>query len=317
MNTIVVVGGSGYIGRHLIAELVLIENIAIKILSRSIQRDLEVNAYQPCVEIIEADLCDPSTLSYVFAAGYTVINLAHLWGRDEASNLIAISHLTNACKAAGVKRLIHLSTAMVAGRIDDDRISEDAVCHPVTEYAVTKLKMEQAIIDAGTASFDTVILRPTAVFGPGSENLKMLTDDLLSGSRVRNYLKSCLFDKRRMNLVHITNVVGAIVFMQKNETDFKGQVFIVSDAEAAQNNFRDVESILMRELAIPDYGFPRLVIPAQVLRWALSLMGKDNINPQSDYVSQKLARLGYEKAIEFEPGLIEYAAGYRLSSNSH
>ena len=206
---------------------------------------------------------------------------------------------------------------MVSGRVVTSRVSEDDDCFPITEYAISKLKIEQMIAVEAQGKFQAVILRPTAVFGQNGENLKKLANDLLAGRRVRNYLKSCLFGKRRMNLVHVSNVVAAMIFLQNSNDIFDGQVFIVSDADDALNNFSDVERILMRELGIPDYRLPRLHLPLMILRGILTLMGKDNTNPQSDYVSQKLARLGYKKAIGFERGLIEYAASYRFSSASH
>lgn len=317
MNTVVVVGASGYIGRHLVAELMRAKNVRVKILTRSPQKSGFERNYAGNVELIEGDLCDPVSLVTLFEPGCTVIYLAYLWGAGEAKNLAATFNLVSACKAANVKRLIHLSTAMVSGRVVKSIVSEDAPCSPVTDYAVTKLKIEQMITAAAQDNFQVAILRPTAVFGQGGENLKKLVNDLLAGKRIRNYLKSCLFGNRRMNLVHVSNVVAAIVFLQKSRDTFDGQVFIVSDADEALNNFRDVERILMRELNIPNYRFPRLQLPLSILRGILTLLGKDNINPQCDYISQKLAHLGYEKAIEFEPGLIEYATGYRLSSNSH
>lgn len=317
MNTVVVVGASGYIGRHLVAELIRSANVRVKILTRSPQKSGFEKNYSGNVELIEGDLCDPVSLVTLFEPGCTVIHLAYLWGAGEAKNLAATLNLMNACKAANVKRLIHLSTAMVSGRVVKSTVSEDGPCFPVTEYAVTKLKIEQLITAAAHGNFQVAILRPTAVFGQGGENLKKLVNDLLAGKRIRNYLKSCLFGNRRMNLVHVFNVVAAIVCLQKSSHTFDGQVLMVSDADVALNNFRDVERILMRELNIPDYRFPRLQLPLSILGGILTLLGKDNTNPQCDYISQKLARLGYEKAIEFEPGLIEYAAGYRLSSNSH
>lgn len=317
MNTVVVVGASGYIGRHLVAELMRSANVRVKILMRSPQKNGAEKNYPKSVELIEGDLCDPVSLITLFEPGCTVIHLAYLWDAGEAKNLTAMLNLTNACRIANVKRLIHLSTAMVSGRVVKSKVSEDDVCSPITDYAVTKLKIEQMITAAAQGNFQVAILRPTAVFGQNGENLKKLANDLLAGKRVRNYLKSCLFGKRRMNLVHVSNVVAAIVFLQKNNDVFDGQVFMVSDADEPLNNFRDVERILMRELNIPDYRFPRLQLPLTILGGILALMGKDNINPQCDYVSQKLARLGYKKAIEFERGLIEYAAGHRLSSDSH
>lgn len=203
MNTIVVVGASGYIGRYLIAELVRCGNARIKVLSRASQGGAVRLPFPAGVEVVEGDLCDANSLKQLCEPGCVVIHLAYLWAGSEKQNLTAINNLIDACEAVRVKRLIHLSTAMVAGRNSGDRISEPDACIPVTEYAITKLKIEERIVKDSAHSFDTVILRPTAVFGPGSENLKKLASDLLAGSRIRNYMKSCLFDKRRMNLVHI------------------------------------------------------------------------------------------------------------------
>jgi nucleoside-diphosphate-sugar epimerase len=308
MNTIVVVGASGYIGRYLIAELLRSENIKIKVLSRPLQAAGTRAPFPSKVEVCEGDLCDANSLKGLFEPGCIVLHLAYLWDAGKKQNLLAIDNLLTACQKAGVRRLVHLSTAMVSGRNNKDQISEADVCSPLTEYAITKLSIEERIVEGTVLGFDTVILRPTAVFGPGSENLKKLTSDLLYGNQMRNYLKSCLFDKRRMNLVHVSNVIGAILFLGNHKADFKGQVFIVSDAAATQNNFRDVERILMREMKLKDYGFPRLKIPSFVLGFFLYLIGKDNVNPRSDYISTKLADLGYMPAIDFESALLDYAA---------
>jgi nucleoside-diphosphate-sugar epimerase len=317
MNTIVVLGASGYIGRRLVTDLAQAGNVRVKVLSRSPQRDRAAGAFPDGVEIVEGDLCDPGALMTLCEPACTVIHLAYLWEAGEAQNLTAIRNLTAACKVAGVKRLIHLSTAMVTGRTRNDRIAETEACRPRSEYATTKLKIEQIVINARDGGFDTAILRPTAVFGPGGENLKKLAQDLMAGKRVRNYLKSCLFGNRRMNLVHLSNVVAAIVFLSAKIENLGGEVFIVSDADVAANNFRDTERILMRELHIPDYRFPLLRVPQFVLMLFLVCLGKDNINPRSDYFSDKLAKLGFRRPVGFEAGLADYAAWYHAAHQSH
>lgn len=317
MNTIVVLGASGYIGQRLVAELVDAGNARVRVLSRSRQRDLAANAFPVGVDIVEGDLLDPDSLATLCEPDCTVIHLAYLWGAGEEQNLTTIRNLTKACKAAKVKRLIHLSTAMVTGRTRQDQITEAEACRPLTEYATTKLKIEQAVINAGDGSFDIAILRPTAVFGPGSENLKKLAQDLVAGKRVRNYLKSCIFGKRRMNLVHISNVVASIVFLTVRSENLDGQVFIVSDADIAENNFQDVERILMRELRIPDYKFPPLTVPPFVLSLFLTCLGKDNTNPRCDYFSGKLTKLGFRRPVGFEEGLADYAAWYHSAYQNY
>lgn len=268
------------------------------------------------MEVIKGDLSEPESLHGFLECDCTVINLAYLWGASEAVNLEAMANLLDACKAAGIRRLIHCSTAAVVGRATDDLITEDTPCHPVTEYGVTKLRVEQAIMAAARGYFDVAILRPTSVFGPGGSPLKKLAGDLVSGSRLGNYLKSCLFDKRRMNLVSVANVVGAIIFIMCRDEDFCGEIFIVSDDDSPANNFSDVEKFLMSELRTNTYAIPRIPLPLWLLGFLLGAMGRNNINPYCNYNSEKLLSLGFKRVVTFEAALAEYAAWYRSSQLS-
>jgi nucleoside-diphosphate-sugar epimerase len=179
---------------------------------------------------------------------------------------------------------------------------------PTSEYGITKLKVEALLRDESQDGFDLVMLRPTAVFGPGAEPLSKLAKDLLAGRHFRNYMKSCLFGRRRMNLVHIDNVVAAIVFVASQAKAFSGDAFIVSDDDAGANNFRDVESALMRGFGVPDYPVPRLPLPLGLLRVLLLLLGRNNINPRCNYSGQKLQGLGFRRPMSFEAGLAGYIA---------
>ena len=51
---------------------------------------------------------------------------------------------------------------------------EETPCEPVTEYVITKFKVEAAVNNAARGFFDAVILRLTSVFGPEGEALKNL-----------------------------------------------------------------------------------------------------------------------------------------------
>jgi nucleoside-diphosphate-sugar epimerase len=313
MSTIAIVGASGYIGRHLVAELLRLGGGRIKVLSRSGQRDFDTGGSGGALEIINGDLQQAASLQGFLEADCTVINLVYLWGGGEPDNLRITRNLLDACKAARVGRLIHCSTAAVVGRVPDDRITENIACCPVTEYGITKLKIEQAVIDAARGYYDAAILRPTSVFGPAGDPLKELAGDLTAGSRFRNYLKSCLFGKRRMNLVHVANVVAAILFLVQRTESLDGAVFIVSDDDSPANNFADVERFLMRGLRISDYSLPRLPIPLSVLGFLLARLGRNNVNPRCNYAPDKLLGLGLRRPVSFEAGLAEYASWYRSS----
>ena len=233
--------------------------------------------------------------------------------RCEAENLAITENLLEACKAAQVRRLIDCSTAAVVGRASDDTVTESTACRPVTEYGITKLKIEQMIVDSARRHFDAVVLRPTSVFGPDGEPLKKLAAALVGGRRLRNYFKSCLFGNRRMNLVHIANVVAAIQFLIERTANMGGEVYIVSDDQDSDNNFAAVEQFLMRKLNCANYAFPRIPFSLHVLSLLLRLLGRNNTNPRTNYVQAKLQGLGFKRPVVFEDGLAEYAAWYRAT----
>lgn len=310
-QTIAIIGASGYIGRHLVARLRCLSGIQVRALCRSRQQGLDILGSGDNLEIIEGSLACPQSLRNLLESGCTVINLAYLWNRGEAENLTLIFNLTSACKDKNVKRFIHCSTAAVAGRSSENFITECTPCRPITEYGITKLKIESAISAAAYGNFEVSILRPTAVFGPDGEPLKKLANDLVGRNRLLNYLKSCLFGNRRMNLVHVANVVAAISFLISRQENIDGEVFIVSDDDAIANNFAEVERTLMRLLSCPDYVLPRILLPQWVLGLLLRLLGRNNINLSCNYTQNKLQNLGFKRPVIFEDGLMEYALWYR------
>lgn len=307
MKTIAITGASGYVGGKLISALLRDGSFRVKVLSRTGVLDGPVPAG---VELLKGDLLMPASLQGFLEPGCLVVNLVYLWSAGEDANMAAMRNLAAQCRAAGVSRLVHVSTAAVVGRVDGDLVDEATACAPTSEYGITKFKVEALLREESQSGFDLVILRPTAIFGPGAEPLKKLANDLLAGSRFRNYLKSSLFGRRRMNLVHIDDVVAAILFVASQAGAFSAGVFIVSDDDAQANNFRDVESALMRGFGLPDYPLPRLPLPLGVLRTLLLLLGRNNINPRCNYSGQKLQGLGFRRPMGFEAGLAGYIASH-------
>ena len=133
---------------------------------------------------------------------------------------------------------------------------------------------------------------------------------MMGGSRARNYLKSCLFGARRMNLVSITNVVDAILFLAMHKNELNGQKFIVSDDDSPANNFADVEGVLMKKLNIKKYSVSKIPIPLGLLGLLLRAMGRNNTNPRCNYSAEKLKKLGFVPQVVFEDALDEYANWY-------
>jgi nucleoside-diphosphate-sugar epimerase len=312
-KTVAILGASGYIGRHIIQALLRSDDFKIKIISRRPSAKHEGMYKKEYLEFYKGDLLNPQSLKGYLKPGCTIINLAYSWNGGEAANIQMAKNLVKECKDNGIKRLVHCSTAAVVGRASEDLVTEETPCRPATTYGITKLKIEKVISEETKSHFDVGVLRPTSVFGPKGEPLKKLAGDMMGGRRAKNYLKSCLFGARRMNLVSITNVVDAILFLAMHKNDLNGQTFIVSDDDSPANNFADVEGVLMKKLNIKKYSVPKIPIPLGLLGLLLRAMGRNNTNPRCNYSAEKLKKLGFVPQVPFEDALDEYANWYLTS----
>lgn len=310
-RTIAILGASGFIGRRLVSELVRHDEYQVRVLSRDKLRDLRDGRFDPKVKVFQGAPDNTDSLRDLLVPGCVVINLVYLWNQGEQANLACINALLAACRLAKVSRLIHCSTADVVGRISVDTVNEETPCRPISEYGSTKLKIEQTITEFSKNHFDYVILRPTSVFGIGSEALNKMLEETINGVSLIRYVKSCLFNTRRMHLIPLANVVAAIFFLIQSTDPFKGEIFIISNDEDPKNNFNEVEKICIDLLGVRDYSLPRAPIPPFILSFLLLLMGRSNTNPNRIFDSGKLHKLGFRSPVTLTEGLIEYITQYR------
>jgi nucleoside-diphosphate-sugar epimerase len=286
-----------------------LHDIEIRLLVHEHKPDLPKN--KTGARLVKGDLLKPDTLGDFLIHGSTVINLAYLNRPPIRDNLDAVENLIEKCLEARIQRLVHCSTAVVVGGVRNDVITEETLCEPVSEYETTKLQIEELLKAKVRDHFELAILRPTAVFGPGGKNLLKLAGDLTAGRGLLNYWKSCLYGSRRMNLVYVDNVVSALLFLAFKAQKMNGDTFIISDDEHAMNNYRDIETYLIKEFGRRDYPLPRILLPRFLLPCILRLAGRSNSNPHRIYRSEKIQSLGFQKKTSFETGLSSFAGWYK------
>ncbi len=155
---VLVLGASGYVGGRLVPEL-LGSDVPVRCLSRS-AASLRSIPWADDVEIVEADLEDPTTLDAAFRDVDTVVYLVHSLGRDdfEALERAAADNVAEVCERTGVRHIVYMSGL---GR-DDDELS----AHLRSRHAV----------GAALASGATPVteLRAAVVLGAGSASFEML-----------------------------------------------------------------------------------------------------------------------------------------------
>lgn len=156
-----ILGGTGFIGRHLAARLVR-RGAAVKILTRRSARHRELLVL-PTLELVEADVHDSQTLAREFAGCEAVVNLVGILnerghrGRGFRRVHVELADkVLSACRTAGVLRLLHMS-ALNAAR--------DAPSHYL------RSKGEAAARVLAATDLHVSVFEPSVIFGPGDSFL--------------------------------------------------------------------------------------------------------------------------------------------------
>ncbi len=306
---VVITGASGFLGKHLI-ENIQSSGVHIRALSRSKKPH---GIYPDNVEWIPGDINNSNIWKSLLIPGCLVVNLAysHVTAHNDA--LLATRNMINAFSGVGIKRLVHCSTLSVYGNAAKGLINESTECTPINEYGRVKLEIDRIFLNQTEGKFETVILRPGSVFGTGGQALLSMCHGLTKKVKLLSYLKSCLFNKRRLHLVSVENVISAIVFLSDAPRNLiENEVFIVSEDEHPKNNFRDVEELLMSSFET-NYTIPRMPLPSVLLRILLGLNGSAEVDPHCYYSSDKIRRAGFEFRRDFSDAVQVFGAHYKNS----
>ena len=157
-HSICVLGGTGFVGRHL-ASLLAASGHRVRVPSRHRERHRELLVL-PTVEVVNANIHDTEALAEVISGCDTVINLVAILNQTGRNNFravhVALPHqIVLACREQGVKRLLHMSA-----------LNADAQ-HGVSRYLRSKGEGENVVHAAAGDTLKVTSFRPSVIFGPG------------------------------------------------------------------------------------------------------------------------------------------------------
>ena len=171
---ILVVGGAGYVGGHLVDRLIQNrKRYDVAVYDSLLYED----RYLKNVEFIRGDVRSTEKLGRVIRHCNTIIWLAALVGDGACAvnpeftrkiNFESVKWLVDNFKG----RIIFMSTCSVYGK-NDDFLSEESPVNPLSVYAETKLKAEQYIVNNHD---DYLIFRLGTLYGVGDEHSRIRLD---------------------------------------------------------------------------------------------------------------------------------------------
>ena len=162
IRKICIVGGTGFVGRHVVAELAR-HGYQLKVLTRRRERRRELLVI-PTLELVEANVHQSEDLREQFAGCDAVINLAGILNetsgsrRDFSSVHASLpATVAEACRLAGVKRLLHMSALKAAADAPSEYLrskhaGEDAA-HAVAAHGVAVTSFRPSVIFGADDSF--------------------------------------------------------------------------------------------------------------------------------------------------------------------
>lgn len=161
MQRVVILGGTGFVGRAVCEQLVARHGAGgprLVVPSRRRERGKHLFVL-PSVDVIQASVQDDAALARLLQGADAVVNLiAILHGTPdefERAHVNLPQRLAQACAKAGVQRLIHVSALGVP----------DDPAQAPSHYLRSKAQGEQALRTAQAAGLQLTVLRPSVIFG--------------------------------------------------------------------------------------------------------------------------------------------------------
>ncbi len=229
---VLVTGGTGFIGRHLVNRLVS-EGRRVRILCRSGSPADFIN--NDAIELFNGDICDIDSVYKAMQGVDTVYHLAAATGGDRAvyyqSTIKGTENILKTAFKAGVKKMVYVSSLGILqssrfpnGKAVDESFPLEGRSLQRGDYSHAKLAAEMIVKKyMNSGKLDICIIRPGLVYGTGVQEL--FSD---AGLQISRHIVLVLGTGRRLlGLTYVENLVDALVLAEHS----KGNVYHIVDSD--------------------------------------------------------------------------------------
>ncbi|MGH7827502.1 MAG: SDR family oxidoreductase [Candidatus Binatia bacterium] len=267
---ILVTGGAGFIGYHIVRRLLEDGNRLRVIDNLSTGKEDRIDDLRASMEFVQADLADPVVSDDVVRGMDYVVHQAAVPSVQRSiedpvgtnrSNITATVNLLESCRKHRIRRLVYAASSSAYGDTEVLPKTEDMTPTPLSPYALQKLVGEHYCkLYTSLFGLETVSLRYFNVFGPSQDPrseysavIPMFVGRLLSGQSLRVYGDG----EQSRDFTYVENVVQANVLALR-AAHAAGKVFNVGCGSRITLNqlIRFIERILGVR-AVVEYVAPR------------------------------------------------------------
>lgn len=311
-----IVGATGFIGGRLAKRLLQNGEGACRLVSRRPQKGAQF--WAASLDELPALTAACTGVDRVFhCAGH-----AHAFGSLAASdadqhwrvNFEGTRNLVEAAGQAGVKRFVFLSSVKAMAEPGEECADEDYLGQPVTTYGQSKRAAEESVLEIGARyGMHVVNLRLAMVYGSGGRgNLERM------GRLVRRgWFPPLPETDNHRSLVHIDDVVAAMLLVANANNRANGRTYIITGPEAPSG--RQLYDTMREVLGLSRcrWSVPEVVLQGAALCGdGLEVLLKRRVPLDSDavnrllgsawYSADRIAReLGWQPKVSLREGLRE------------
>jgi len=258
---ILVTGGTGLLGSHLLLELVRQHEhvVAVRRSTSDLEEVRRVFSWYSGegdelfrrIDWVEIDLLNEAEVEKVMIDISQVYHCAGIVSFRKSDfrelyrfNVKGTASVVNACLTAGVKKLLHVSSSSAIGHPPEGKAATEDLIWSQTQassgYAISKFRSEMEVWRGMEEGLSAVIVNPTIILGPGFW-------DRGSSVMFRRVDGGLRFATPGITgYVDVRDVVTAMVRLMQSE--IAGERFIVSEGDYA---FREVFEMIARALGKP------------------------------------------------------------------
>jgi len=216
-------------------------------------------------------------------------------------NFAATVSLARAAREAGVSRFVFSSSCSMYGAASDEAVDESAPLKPLSAYAESKVRSEEALAELAEPGFATVSLRNATAYGVSPRlRVDLVLNNLVGWAHTTGRVKIMSDGTPWRPLIHIEDISrAALAALEAPEELIRGEAFNVG---------RDSENYQVRQLG----DIVQDVVPGSEVEYA----GTGDPDPRSYRVNfGKLARVFPDVQLLWtaRTGAEELAAAYTAS----